>query len=193
MKITTKAVLDALKKQDYPVFKGDWNITLVGVRSNDTAANTFNDRFFVLFTLDGKQHAYDFACTTDPGVYYREHPINVDGTAWLMPGHHAGCWEIGYHQGKYKALAQRGEMTVYRDNDGDATLDDKAETQKGLFGINCHHSNPNSLSVQVDKWSAGCQVLADPVDFALLMALVNKSAQTYGIKYSYTLLTEDQL
>lgn len=193
MKITTKAVLDALKKHDYPVFKGDWNITLVGVRSNDTAANSFNDRLFILFTLDGKQNAYDFACTTDPGVYYREHPINVDGTAWLMPGHHAGCWEIGYHQGKYKALVQRGEMTVYRDNDGNATLDEKADTQTGYFGINCHHANPNTLSVQVDKWSAGCQVLADPVDFALLMALLNKSAQTYGVRFSYTLLTEDQL
>ncbi len=193
MNISTKNLLDAMKRHNHPVFKGDWNITLVGVRSNDTNANTFNDRFFVLFSIDGKQHVYDFPCTTDPGVYYREQPLNVDGCAWLVPGHHPSCWEIGNHQGKYKALVQRGELTVYRDNDGDAELDKKSDTETGYFGINCHHANPNSLSVQVDRWSAGCQVLADPVDFALLMALVNKSAQTYGARFSYTLLTEDQL
>jgi len=193
MQFTTKALLDAMKRLDYPVFKNEWSLNLIGVRSKDLDANTFNDVLCVLFQIDGKQHCYQFDMTTDPGVYYREHPLNVDGTALVVPGHYPSCWQIGTHRGQYKALRQVGEMKVYRDNDLNAQLDDIDVVQSGLFGINLHRANPNSLSIQVDRWSAGCQVIADPVDFDLLMALVKKSAQTYGDKLSYTLLTEDEL
>lgn len=194
MKLTTKQITDALKKNKYPLFKGDYNLTLIGVRSNDADANTFNDALFILYEVDKKQHMHRFALTTDPGVYYRENPINVDGTAVLVPGHYKSCWQLGTHQGKYHALVQRGEMAVYRDADADGEIDtDDVAIESGLFGINLHRANANNFSLQVDKWSAGCQVMADPVDFDLLMALVNKSAQQYGDKFSYTLLTENDL
>lgn len=193
MQIATKTLLDTMKRLDYPTFKGDWNLNLIGVRSNNRDANQFNDVLCVLFQVDGKQHCYQFDMTADPGVYYRENPINVDGTSQLVPGHYPACWQIGAHRGQYKALVQRGLMNVYRDNDLNDQLDDIDVVQSGYFGINLHRANPDRLSIQVDKWSAGCQVIADPVDFELLMALVKKSAQKYGDKLSYTLLTEDQL
>lgn len=193
MQITTKTLLDAMKQLDYPVFKGDWNLNLIGIRSNDRDANTFNDVLVVLFQIGNKWHMYCFNCTTDPGDDYRLTPINVDGVAQLVPGHYSSCWKIGVHRGQYHALVQAGEMTVYRDNDGNEKLDQIDVMQSGIYGINLHRANPNRLSVLVDKWSAGCQVVADPIDFNLLMALVKKSAQTYGDRLSYTLLTEEQL
>lgn len=193
MQFTAKTILDTMKRLGYPVYKGDFNLNLVGIRSHDTDANTFNDVLVVLFELDKKQMLFSFPFTTDPGIYYREHPINSDGTAVLVPGHYRSCWKIGSHRGQYRALVQVGEMNVHRDNDHDALLDDLEVSQAGVFGINLHHAGASIVSMLVDKWSAGCQVIADPVDFELLMALVKKSAQRYGDRLSYTLLTEDQL
>lgn len=194
MNFTAKTITDTLKRLDYPVFKGDYNLNLVGIRSSDKDANSFNDRLVVIYELDRKQVMHVFPQTTDPGVFYRENPINVDGTAVLVPGHHPSCWALGAHQGKYKALVQRGPMSVYRDNNADQHIDtDDASIQTGLFGINLHRANANYSSMQVDRWSAGCQVLASPEDFDLVMALANKSAVTYGRQFSYTLLTEEQL
>jgi hypothetical protein len=194
MQFSAKNITDALKKKDFPFFKGDYNLNLIGIRSSERDANTFNDVLVVLYQVNGKQHMHCFSITTDPGVYYRENPINVDGTAVLVPGHYPSCWQIGAHRGKYYALIQAGEMVVYRDDDNDAEINtDDDGKQTGLFGINLHRANEQYTSSQVDKWSAGCQVIADPIDFELLMALVKKSAQTYGDRLSYTLLAEDEL
>lgn len=194
MKITTKGILAALKKLDYPVFTGDYNLTLVGIRSKDMDANSFNDSLVVLYEVAEKMQMHVFPVTTDPGVYYRKNLLNVDGTAVLVPGHYRGCWTIGAHQGKYKALVQCAPMRVYRDGNKDAKIDiDENTIQTGIYGINLHRSNQSRYSLQVDRWSAGCQVFSDPINFASVMELAEKSAKTYGRKFSYSLLTEDQL
>ena len=194
MQLSAKLITDALKRQGHPVFKGDYNLNLIGIRSQDSHANTFNDVLVVLYEVDRKTMLHTFPLTTDPGVYYREHPLNVDGTAVLVPGHYRSCWRVGAHQGRYRALVQRGQMAVYRDGNGDQHIDDEADTiQTGLFGINLHRANSQRESLRVDRWSAGCQVLANPLDFNLVMALAEKSADIYGPAFSYTLLTEDQL
>lgn len=194
MQVTVKTLTEALKKLDYPLFKGDYNLNLIGIRSQDADANTFNDVLVVLYQLDGKWVLHAFPITTDPGLYYRENPINVNGTAVLVPGHHSACWQLGAHQGKYKALVQRGAMAVYRDANADKAVDTEDDSiQSGLFGINLHRASANYSSLQVDRWSAGCQVMAKPEDFDLVMALANKSAVTYGSRFSYTLLEEGDL
>gem|GEM_PF-6033206 len=35
-------------------------------------------------------------------------------------------------------------------------------------------------SFQVDKWSAGCQVIADPVEFDVFMSLCRAASQVWG-------------
>lgn len=194
-KLNKSRITAALKKIDAPFFRGDYNLNLVGVRSADTDSNAFNDALVVLYELDGKPVLHKFPMTTDSGVYYRENPVNVEGTAVLMPGFYRGCWSVGAHKGQYRALVQTGVMRVYRDADRDDEIDDPTllQSDEGLFGINLHRAGANGYSLQVDKWSAGCQVVADPVDFDLVMAMVMKSASIYGPKFSYTLLTEDQL
>tara|TARA_R100001082_G_C4233370_1_gene104199 strand:- start:92 stop:541 length:450 start_codon:yes stop_codon:yes gene_type:complete len=131
-------------------------------------------------------------CTTDPGVYWREHPMNVNGTAILVADQYRGSHKIGLHRGKYKALVQTGgRVRVYRDDNKDDILDmDPATEQDGYFGINLHKAG--SHSTEVDKWSAGCQVWANADDFACFMAIVEKSAETYGPQFTYTLIDEPQ-
>lgn len=172
--------------------KGDYNLNLIGVRSMDNKANKFNDYFAVLFYLNSEPIRFVFPCTTDPGLYYRRHPANVRGAAIVKPGQYRSLWQIGKHQGKYLALTQANAITVYRDNNKDDTLDE-APTDRGMFGINCHRANPALKSNQVDRWSAGCQVFADPQDFQLFMALCLKSSTLHGDHFTYTLITEDEL
>ncbi len=172
--------------------QGDYNLNLIGVRTNDNKANKFNDYLSALFFVNDQPQCLSFPITTDPGLYYRRNPANVRGTAIVKPGQYKGLWQLGKHQGKYLALVQTGPVTVYRDNDKDDELDE-AETQTGLFGINCHRANEKTTSHQVDRWSAGCQVIANPQDFHLLIALCQRAAQTYGDRFTYTLLQEGDL
>jgi hypothetical protein len=60
-----------------------------------------------------------------------------------------------------------------------------------MFGINIHRSNPNRESLLNEKWSAGCQVFANPYDFSELLTIIDESARRYGDKFTYTLITEN--
>lgn len=195
MNITINKLKGALKRMDAPIFTGHLNVNLIGVRSEDNAPNQFNDVLCVMIDdAEGKTQLLQFPITTDPGQYYLEHPINVAGTAILMTGHYRRCWRIGAHRGQYKALVQRGLMTVYRDNNRNALIDPQPEKiQTGYFGINLHHAAPNGYTLKVGKWSAGCQVFQNVDDFYQVMDLVEQSANLFGPEFSYTLLDEFEL
>jgi hypothetical protein len=193
MNITLEQLQGALARKDAPFFTGDLNLNLIGVRAADRQANTFNDVLCVVYERDGQPVLDKYPITTDPGVYYRKHPINVLGTAVLVPGHYRRCWQIGKHRGKYRALVQRGPMTVYRDDNRNGHIDVNGKTETGYFGINLHRASENNITQQVDKWSAGCQVFAESAHFNAVMDLVQRSAMKYGNAFSYTLLNEEDL
>ncbi len=186
----------AMIKQGHRFFdSGDYNLNLIGIRSKDIDSNAFNDVLVVAFRTAGRPHVFTFPCTTNPGLYWRLNPATVNGTAIVKPGQYRGLWQLGKHQGKYEALVQRTPITVYRDNTQNATMDINLDTatESGRFGINCHRATPTGTSTQVDKWSAGCQVLASAVDFSLLLALCRKALALYGNSFTYTLLDEAAL
>ena len=79
---------------------------------------------------------------------------------------------------------------MIRDANRDNILDYDGHEETGLFGINLHRANQYGRSIQVDKWSAGCQVFADSKDFAVLMALAREAAKAWGDRVTYTLLNE---
>lgn len=191
-----EAVKAAIRRKGYVVFGDEakgYDLNLIGVRTADLGSNRFNDHFVVMYLYDGQWCLFRFPCTTDPGLYWREHPMNVEGTALLKPGQYRGAYQIGEHKG-YPALVQRTELSVYRDNDRDPLLEpDESTVQRGFFGINIHRANAEKASVEVNKWSAGCQVFADPYHFDFFMALCRKSASIFGNAFTYTLLTENDL
>ena len=195
MQLAFGRIQTAMIKKGYSFFStGNYNLNLVGVRSSDTHANTFNDALCVLFYTDGRPHLLTFDATTDPGLYWRMNPENVKGTAIVVPDQYRGLWQIGLHQGTYSALVQRREIAVYRDSNRDGHIDlDGVPVDVGYFGINGHRASPHGTSSHVDKWSAGCQVLADVNEFELLMALCRISARLYGNNFTYTLLEEQDL
>ena len=58
---------------------------------------------------------------------------------------------------------------------------------RGIFGINIHRANPNAISTLVEKWSAGCQVLNNPQEFAQLISMCEASGNKF---FTYTLFNE---
>ena len=181
----------AMERKGFAVFRGQgYDLNIIGVRTSDMAANTFND-WLTFSYLSGDRWAYlPFPGTTDPGTYYRQNPTNVAGTAVVVPGQYRGLWKVGMHQGKYRAFVQAAPVKVYRDGNKDGRLDTDGPVEEGLFGINLHRAGETAVSVQVDKWSAGCQVLADPRHLGFALALAELGA---GKTFSYTLLTEGEL
>ena len=186
-------ILDYVESLGHAVFEnGLYNLNIIGVRTPDDSANKFNDHMYVVYKDEHGWVTRTWHCTTDPGTYWREHPMNVKGTAILKEGQYRGAYKIGKHRGKYAALVQTGgRVTVWRDNDKNDVLDMEPGTEdSGYHGINLHKAGSNSTSV--DKWSAGCQVWANADDFACFMAIVEKSAETYGPQFTYTLIDEPQ-
>jgi hypothetical protein len=133
-------------------------------------------------------------CTTDPGLYWLDNPSRIDGTAILVPGQYRGTYVLDKHRGKYEALCQRsGKVKVFRDSNKDNILDmDPNSVVEGFFGINIHRAGSKRKSTQVEKWSAGCQVIADPADFAELIVLARMQLEKRGWgKFTYTLIEEE--
>lgn len=184
------------KSKNYSYFtKGDYNLNIIGVRNNREPLknkNKFDDIIIVNYKEYDKSKSLILYATTDPGEYYLKNPINKNGCAIVVPGQYKGVWQIGLHQGKYKALVQRKPISVYRDRNKDNKLDmDSRTIETGLFGINLHHAAMESINV--DKWSAGCQVIALKREFDKLMALVDKGAKAFGNSFTYTLYEEADL
>ena len=181
-----------MRSKGYKVFENakGYDLNLFGIRTDDASADSFNDWVGVMYRAGDVWAMFAFPATTDPGLYWREQPMNVKGTAILKPDQYRGSHMVGRHKG-YGALKQKGPVTVYRDADRDAELDmNEAAVDEGMFGINIHRASSRRASTRVSKWSAGCQVLQDPIHFDFLMAMARKSATIYGNSFTYTLLAQ---
>ena len=174
---------------------GMYNLNIIGVRRNGGAVtNKFDDYLIVIYNTSYGEQRKIYSITTEPGKYYMQNPMNVKGTAIVAPGQYRGVFSIGRHKNQYKALVQRKPIKVYRDGNKDLVYDLIPEcTDEGMFGINIHRSNPYIESKQVDKWSAGCQVFANPNDFKSFMNLCEKQKNLYGDSFTYTLINEKDL
>jgi hypothetical protein len=137
-----------------------------------------------------------FPNTTNPGVYWLNHPMSKLGTGVLKPNQWVDCWSLGFHQGKsdHKALVQTGKVTVYRDNNKDNNYQlDESKTETGLFGINIHGSGKLKPSVIISKYSAGCQVFSNWNHKEFVMDICEKFKSKTKNKFTYTLLDEKDL
>lgn len=189
MKYTLDQIKQVLKNKNYLFFdnKTPYNLNIIGIRES-LLLDGFNDEIYLIYRDNLlRQKIESFPITTEPGRFYLEHPMNPEGTFILMPGQYLKSHKIGLHRGLYKALVQVGKLRGYMDNDKDDVFDlDPEVTKEGVFGINIHKAGKDSI--QVDNWSAGCQVFKKEKDFDYFMSLCDKSAGKFGNIFSYTLL-----
>jgi hypothetical protein len=99
------------------------------------------------------------ACTawkgsTNPGLFFINHPVNPRGCAQLIEG--VLMFKPGLHDDdQFPAFVQAEDFHINR-------LDEKGHVvghQCGRFGIHLHSGGPGE---DVDKYSAGCQIIWSP-------------------------------
>jgi len=197
---TREQIEETVKSKGYKWFEnGDYNLNIVGVRNSDTngeVTNKFDDCVTLSYKINGDWKFHCFKATTDPGKHWVENIMNESGVAVLKPNQYRGSHKIGLHQGKYEALRQQKPVQVYRDNNLDVCYDLLEENvQEGIYGINIHRATgiKGKESTQVDKWSAGCQVIASYDDFELFMEVCNKAKDVWGNSFTYTLIESDDI
>ncbi|WP_291727512.1 hypothetical protein [Bernardetia sp.] len=178
----------ALLRSGWKVNTRPYELNIVGLRSPSVRANKFDDTIYVFYyDAKGRVVEYNFPCTTDAGTFWLENPYTPKGTAILQQGQYA--YQIGLHQGRYKALVQKGQVNIRRDYDRNAILDFYNGTlYTGYFGINIHHAKDVGTTKVVDRWSAGCQVFANIQDYNFFMSLCEKHRQLYGNHFLYGLI-----
>jgi len=199
MKYTREQIAEVMASKGYKYFTDDnnkgYDVNIIGIRNSETkgrVTNAFDDTITIAYKADGEWQYHEFNCTTDPGTAYMDNPILENtGCAILKPGQYRGSHKIRLHGGKYTALGQKKDVTVYRDNDRDGNYDlNESKTDTGLFGINIHRATGRSggKSTRVDKWSAGCQVIADNDDWHEFLDICQTAREIHGNSFSYTLL-----
>jgi hypothetical protein len=118
------------------------------------------------------------------------------GVAVLKPGQYKSSHKLRLHAGKYLALGQQNPVTVYRDNNRDDKYDlNDDNTQTGLFGINIHRATGRSgkTSSKVDKWSAGCQVIASNDDWHEFLDICQIAREKWSNNFTYTLINSKDI
>ena len=193
-------IKNAVKSKGYRWFEnGDYNVNIVGVRNNETAGkvtNKFDDCITISYKCDGEWQFHCYPCTTDPGTHWVENIMRKEGVAVLKPGQYPKSHKLRLHQGKYLALGQQNNVTVYRDNNRDDKYDlDENNTQTGLFGINIHRATKyaGKTSSQVDKWSAGCQVIASNDDWHEFLDICQQAREVWSNNFTYTLIESNDI
>lgn len=183
-----------MRQSGYLLYSRPYELNIVGIRSNTTASNRFDDTLHVFYATDRSLMNYrheQFPITTDPGTFWLTNPMMPIGTAILAAGQYVDAYQIGMHRGKYEALVQRKQVTIIRDYDRDAVLDFwNGTTENGWFGINIHRASVQGTTLSIDKYSAGCQVFANASDFSRFMQLCRQHRQLYGNSFTYTLLDQ---
>jgi hypothetical protein len=164
---------------------------IVGVRSNEDAENTPDDKFYI---FEGERFITMTTGTTNPGApvlkggflkYNKAGAAVVKGDEWYYD-----VWTYGLHAGKMPALRQVGNFIVYRDGDRDGKSEEIGKPTIGSgFGINFHTMDYNTKSkrilTSIGNWSAGCQVVNDVEKYYQLIPTFKGLG-----KISYVLLNE---
>ena len=198
MKYTREQIQQSVEDKGYKYFHDNLNkgydVNIIGVRNSKTkgrVTNAFDDTLTISYKIDGEWQYHEFNCTTDPGSHWVENLLNEKGVAILKPNQYRSSHKLDFHQGRYLALRQKSEVTVYRDNDRDNNYDlNESKTDTGIFGINIHRATGRSggKSIRVDKWSTGCQVIADNDDWHTFLGICQSAREIHGNSFSYTLI-----
>lgn len=188
--VTYTQVENMYKAKSYP-FRTDRNaLNIFGIRTKvDT--NWFDDTIGIAYiNSDGIKIVETMDAATEAGIIQLLHPMNNSfGTFIIAEGFHKDIWKLAHWQkGGYEALVQINSCKGYRDND----RDDKHELlgkiiDSGLIGLQLHRANGTRKSIQVDNWSAACQVVADPVCYAKIIDRATANNIHNPNKFSYAL------
>lgn len=183
------AILEVMREKGYSVGDGTHgsDLNLIGIRSAALEPETFSDWVAVAYRDGGVWNFFPFPATTDPGTFWQHRPERVRGSAVLEPGQYPELWQVGTYRGR-RALRQRGPARVWRAARREHYLDTEGvpETVR-QSGIDLFAAPPER---DRRRWSAGAQVVQDPLHARFLLGLCERAAARQHEGFSYTLLEE---
>lgn len=201
-KLTTTQLLAMFKKMNYELIDTPYYPNLYGVRKETSVPNRFDDFVGAVWKdKNGKWLSCCYEATTDAGSFWLQNPMNVNGTAIIVPGQYKNVYKIGTHTG-YAAYEQIKPFTYVRDNNKNNVLDwlyrvvgYKKYIENGK--TNLHHAGKIAAtpSTLVEKWSAGCQVVRRILEFGALLSLGKDFITIFKGKneFNYTLFEEKDI
>ena len=182
-------------KKKYVFFEnGDYNLNIIGIRTNDKFTNTYSDYFLLVYKFNGNWNIDVYTGSTKAGNYWVKDKMLPKGVFVLKPGQYLSTWEFvdSYTQshGCPHLNQIKGKCLVgWRDSDKDGQID-KLNEQLLCDSINIHCASSNKNVV--GNWSAGCQVIPRyGGQYGRFINTIKVSAKYYGDKFSYTLLEEN--
>jgi hypothetical protein len=88
-----------LKHKGFKLYKRPYELNIVGLRSESTIPNRFDDEIHVFYkTSPIKWNYHVFKATTDPGTFWLKQPMQPQGTAILSEGQFVGAYHLGLHR-----------------------------------------------------------------------------------------------
>lgn len=175
------------------VFTAPFDCNLGLIRTNDTGTDEFNDWVYLFYATKVGGHRFIiFKGTSDAGLYYRNNPMHVDGTAIIQHGkQYRGAFtymEKGGHRGQ-EAFRQTGPLDYWRDVDRDNYLDFTNPQIGKIYNTNGHDMGTSGKAV--GKWSAGCWGSTEQNMDLLYEAARDQIAHGFGAKFSLAVLHEN--
>tara|TARA_R110000782_G_C14612139_1_gene392256 strand:+ start:48 stop:638 length:591 start_codon:yes stop_codon:yes gene_type:complete len=186
-------IRNKFKELGFTVFSKPFDMNLGAIRTRDNASNKFNDYIFMFYMDDkGELKGHIDEGTTDAGMYYRLHPMNIKGTAIIQHGkQYRGSFtymKFGGHRGQ-EAFRQTGGVDYWRDPNRDKYLDFINPEHNKIYNTNGH--DMGTIGENVNKWSAGCWGSTNSVmDYYYELAQL-QIKHGHGNKFTFTLLHED--
>ncbi len=175
------------------VFTKPFDMTQFSIRTKDNKSNKFNDWVGMMYhDNEGVLNGIVRSGTTDAGLYYRENPMQIDGTAIIQHGvQHRGAFtymEKGGHRGQ-EAFRQTGKMWYWRDANRDEYLDFDGKAEYEIFNTNGH--DMGTLGSNVGKWSAGCWGSTEIIMEELYFLAKLQIEHGHGSSFSHAMLHEN--
>ena len=190
----------------YKWFYGNFNLNIIGIRSNSNNSKEFDDFLYVAFEeyynknekdnkFYKKKQYLKFNCTLNPGKFYLNNLMDPGGAAIIFEGQHLGAWKLGSFYST-DALIQIKPIKIYRDKNKDDVIDlDSKNVTTGLYGIFVHeHFQTGDIAKEINKSSAGCIVLEKRSDFKVFIDTCKmQKSNSYGDTFSITIYNKEQV
>lgn len=201
-------ILEQLKKINYDVYTKPFEMNIVGVRYQNEGSsytNKFSDRLYLIYKneQDVTKCAW-YPISTIPGKYgsSKDKTLHKDldkirkrgGLGILQPAQYKNSWSIGEYHGE-KCL-RPGVQKFFRDNNYGEDKITYSKSDSGNAGMLIHkgfNRSQGKNTYGVYNWSEGCQVIQSPTDLDQIFYLLDKHKAKYGNKFTYTLITKDDV
>ena len=208
------SIIKAMRKKNYIIYLKPYQINMVGIRAPiNTNINKFND-WMVLFwwEKDGDNNQENckyklYRITTVPGINARtgKDPMAPDGSGWLIESQFVDMYKFGYFNIGSKTqvfdtlVTNKPVQKVYRSKYNSAAILTSYKQQgpydAGMFVHRSSYAKSGSAdSINIGKWSYGCQVFAILDNFLEFYSILNTSKQKTGkSSFTYTILAESDV